>query len=94
MKFFVIHGIQGSSFHGILNTFSKEFHGKWIFMEIDGHISMEITKDISMEFHGSAWRDFRGISWNVSMEFHGNCVLILQGIPWNFFPWKCMDKFP
>ena len=66
----------------------------WKSMETFPCNSMELTKDISMEFHGSAWRDFRGISWNVSMEFHGNCVLILHGIPWNFFPWKCMDKFP
>ena len=82
-----IHGIQGSSFHGILKTFSKEFHGKWIFMEIDG--------DISMEFHGSAWRDFRGISWSVSIEFHGNCVLILHGIPWRIFhgiPWRFFTR--
>ena len=89
MKFFVIHGIQGSSFHGILNTFSKEFHGKWIFMEIDGHISVE--------FHGNHKRHFHGIPWKCMERFPWNFMECFHGIPWKLCPnppWNSMEFFP
>ena len=88
MKFFVIHGIQGSSFHGILKTFSKEFHGKWIFMEIDGHISVE--------FHGNHKRHFHGIPWKCMERFPWNFMECFHGIPWKLCPnppWNSMEFF-
>ena len=89
MKFFVIHGIQGSSFHGILKTFSKEFHGKWIFMEIDGHISVE--------FHGNHKRHFHGIPWKCMERFPWNFMECFHRIPWKLCPnppWNSMEDFP
>ena len=61
-------GVVSMEFYKPFQRNSTENGFLWKSMDTFPSNSMEITKDVSMEFHGSAWRDFREISWNVSME--------------------------
>ena len=89
-------GVVSMEFYKPFQRNSTENGFLWKSMETFPWNSMEITKDISMEFHGNHKRHFRGIPWKCMERFPWNFVECFHGIPWKLCPnppWNSMEIF-